>query len=94
MSSQGSVKCIQLLNVFIEMFSSQVFLEVVSPLGPERAVVTREAEARLTLILLVSLKSFLVFVAFVAVVTQELLTTLVNHSFIKINFSENYNRTF
>lgn len=61
------------------MSGSQVFLEGVGPLGLEVAVFTLKVEAPLTLVLLVPLETFLVFIAFVADVTQELLLTFVTN---------------
>lgn len=57
---------IEQFNVVIEMLGSQVFLEVVGPLGLEVAVFTLKVGAPLTLVLLVPLETFLVFIAFVA----------------------------
>lgn len=54
------------------MPGSQVFLEVVGPLGLEVAVFTLKVGAPLTLVLLVPLDIFLVFIAFVTDATQEL----------------------
>lgn len=56
-----------------------MFLEGVGPLGLEVAVFARKVEAPFTLVLLVSLETFLVFITFVADVAQELLLTFMTN---------------